>query len=171
MSQIPTETNDTRNDPAQADPQPAEFEQVRAERDDLRDLLLRRQAEFDNFRKRTERERAEYVQFAGMEIVKDLLPVIDDFVRALSMKPEGSGAEYAKGVEMIHSRLYETLKKAGLEPIEAVGKPFDPHEHQAIERVETTDADDQTVLGEFQRGYRFKGKLLRPSMVRVAVRP
>ena len=135
----------------------------------MRELLLRRQAEFDNFRKRTERERSDYLQYASMDAVRDLLPVLDDFDRAL--KAESGNADYAKGVEMIYSRMYESLKKLGLEPIEAVDQPFDPHLHQAIERVPTEDAPDNTVLGEFQRGYHFKGKLLRPSMVRVAVKP
>jgi molecular chaperone GrpE len=142
---------------------------LRVERDDLKDLLVRRQAEFDNFRKRTERERSEYIQYAGMEFVKQLLPIIDDFERAL--KADSGSPEYAKGVEMIHHRMAETLKKLGLEPIETAGAHFDPHLHQAIERVETQDAEDGAILGEFQRGYHFKGKLLRPSMVRVAVRP
>lgn len=145
-----------------------EVAQLRGERDELKELLLRRQAEFDNFRKRTERERSEYVQFAAMDTVKELLPVLDDFERALRV--ECNSPEYVKGIEMIYSRMAETLKKQGLEAIDAVGKPFDPHLHQAIERVETTEAEDNTVLGEFQRGYNFKGKLLRPAMVRVAVR-
>ena len=137
------------------------------ERDDLKELLLRRQAEFDNFRKRTERERSEYLQYAGMELVRDMLPILDDFDRAL--KTECGSPDYARGVEMIYNRMYETLKKMGLEPIESVGKPFDPHSHQAVERVETKDAADGTILAEFQRGYLFKGKMLRPSMVKVAV--
>lgn len=140
---------------------------LKVERDDLKELLLRRQAEFDNFRKRTEKERGEFTQYAGMELVRDLLPVIDDFDRA--MKVEGGSPEYTRGIEMIYSRMFEALKKVGLEPIAAEGKEFDPHLHQAVERVETKDAPEGTILGEFQRGYNFKGKLLRPSMVRVAV--
>jgi molecular chaperone GrpE len=147
----------------------AERDGLKSERDELKELLLRRQAEFDNFRKRTEKERSEYVQYAGMEIVRDILPILDDFDRA--MKVQGGGTpEYTKGVEMIHSRMYDTLRKLGLEPIETAGKNFDPHLHQAVERVETADFPDGTILGEFQRGYNFKGKLLRPSMVKVAVR-
>src|SRR5665213_4017092 len=141
---------------------------LRVERDEVRELLLRRQAEFDNFRKRTEKERSEYLQYAGMEMVRDVLPILDDFDRAL--KVEGGSPEYVKGVEMIYSRMYETLKKLGLEPIGTAGQMFDPHLHQAVERVETADAPDGSILDEFQRGYRFKGKLLRPSMVKVAVR-
>lgn len=140
---------------------------LKAERDELKELLLRRQAEFDNFRKRTEKERSDFLQYAGMELVRDMLPILDDFDRA--RKVEAGNPEYAKGVEMIYSRMYETLKKVGMEPIEAEGKHFDPHLHQAVERVETKDAEDGTILGEFQRGYLFKGKLLRPSMVKVAV--
>jgi len=153
----------------ETEPVRPESEVLRAERDELRDLLLRRQAEFDNFRKRTERERSEYLQFAGMDLVKDLLPVLDDFERAL--KANSASPEYAKGVEMIYSRMNDSLKKMGLEPIQAEGKPFDPHLHQAIDRVESADHEDGTILSEYQRGYHFKGKLLRPSMVKVAVKP
>jgi molecular chaperone GrpE len=146
----------------------AERDGLKAERDELKELLLRRQAEFDNFRKRNEKERSEYVQYAGMEIVREILPILDDFDRA--RKVEGGGSpEYTKGVEMIYSRMVETLKKQGLEPIETAGQRFDPHLHQAVERVETKDSPDGTILSEFQRGYNFKSKLLRPSMVKVAV--
>ena len=145
-----------------------ELQQLRAERDELRDLVLRRQAEFDNFRKRTERDRYEQAQYASMEIVRELVTVLDDFERA--MKTECASPEYARGVELIYSHMQDTLKKVGLEPVDSIGKLFDPHQHQAIERVETKEAEDNTVLGEFQRGYNFKGRLLRPAMVRVAVR-
>jgi molecular chaperone GrpE len=147
----------------------AERDALKSERDELKELLLRRQAEFDNFRKRTEKERSEYVQYAGMEIVRDILPILDDFDRAMKVQ-SGATPEYTKGVEMIHSRIYDTLRKVGLEPIETAGKSFDPHLHQAVERVETDDSPEGTILGEFQRGYNFKSKLLRPSMVKVAVR-
>jgi molecular chaperone GrpE len=140
---------------------------LKAERDELKELLLRRQAEFDNFRKRTEKERSEFAQYAGMELVRELLPIIDDFDRA--MKVDGGSSEYTKGIEMIYSRMFDALKKVGLEPIDTAGKEFDPHLHQAVERVETKDSPEGTILGEFQRGYNFKGKLLRPSMVKVAV--
>jgi molecular chaperone GrpE len=147
----------------------AERDQLASEKNDFQDRLMRARAEFDNARKRMERERSDYLQFAAMDLVRDLLPMLDDFERAL--KVETADANYAKGVELIYQRLYDTLKKMGLEPIESAGKPFDPNIHQAVERVPTEEAEDQTVLGEFQRGYNFKGKLLRPAMVRVAVRP
>lgn len=149
----------------------AERDALRAERAELNDRLLRRQAEFENFRRRVERERADTAEYAGAETVKSLLTVLDDFERALTMTtPDSAHSEAFKGMRLIFQRMQETLKKQGLEPVEAVGKPFDPHLHEAIERVETSEAADQEVLGEFQRGYLYKGKLLRPAMVRVAVR-
>jgi molecular chaperone GrpE len=135
----------------------------------LKDRLLRTLADFENFRRRAERDRSEYVQFAAMEMVRDLIPILDDFRRA--MKVETADKEYAKGIELIDQRLFEALKKAGLEPIEAAGKLFDPNLHQAVVRVQSEEFPDQTVLEEFQSGYNFKGKLLRPAMVKVAVRP
>jgi len=164
-----TEDEVSAKPPVDADALKDERDNLKAERDELKELLLRRQAEFDNFRKRSEKERADFSQFAGMELVREILPILDDFDRAL--KIETADTEYAKGVGMIYGRLFEALKKQGLEPIDTVGATFDPHLHQAIERVETKDAEDHAVLGEFQRGYNFKGKLLRPAMVRVAVNP
>ena len=147
----------------------AERYKLAAEKSDLYDRLLRKQAEFDNFRRRTERDRSDYLQFAGMDVARELLPVLDDFERAL--KVECADANYAKGVELIHQRLSDILKKMGVEPIEAAGKPFDPNVHEAVVRFPTDEVEDQTVLEEFQKGYNFKGKLLRPAMVKVAVRP
>jgi molecular chaperone GrpE len=147
----------------------AEREQFAAEKADLQERLLRARAEFDNARRRFEQQRSEYLQFAAMESVRDMLPILDDFERAL--KVDTADRDYAKGVELIYQRMADTLKKLGLEPIETTGQIFDPNLHQAVERVETDDAEDQAILGEFQRGYNFKGKLLRPAMVRVAVKP
>ncbi len=147
----------------------AERDQLAVDKNDLNDRMLRARAEFENARRRYDRERSEYLQFAAMDMVKDVLPVLDDFERAL--KVETADSNYAKGVELIYSRLYETLKRLGLEPLDTTGQQFDPNIHQAVERVPTEEAEDQSVLGEFQRGYNFKGKLLRPAMVRVAVKP
>jgi molecular chaperone GrpE len=147
----------------------AERDQLAAEKADLQDRLLRGRAEFDNARRRFERERSDFLQFAAMDLVKEILPVLDDFERAL--KVETADRNYSRGVELIYQRLYEALKKLGLEPIESEDKQFDPNLHQAVERVSTDEVEDQTILGEFQRGYNFKGKLLRPAMVRVAVKP
>jgi molecular chaperone GrpE len=148
----------------------AERDRLQAEIADLQDRLLRRQAEFENFRRRVERDRSDFLQYAGMEVVREILPVLDDFERAL--KADSSGDSYRKGVELIYQRLLETLKKIGLEPIEStIGSEFDPNLHQAVVRFETEEAPDHTILEEFSQGYNFKGKLLRPAMVRVAVHP
>jgi molecular chaperone GrpE len=147
----------------------AERDRLAAAKAEVEDRMLRARAEFDNARRRAERERSEFLQFAAMDLVKELLPVVDDFERAL--KVETADRNYAKGVELIYQRLVETLKKIGLEPIETAGQRFDPNLHQAIDRVETEEAEDMAILGEYQRGYNFKGKLLRPAMVKVAVRP
>jgi molecular chaperone GrpE len=145
----------------------AERDRIKAEKAELQDLLQRRQAEFENFRRRNERERGELLEFASMDTVKALLPVLDDFERAL--KVESADGEYARGMEMIYQRLYEGLKKLGLEPISAEVPLFNPHIHHAVEMVDTKDHPDQTILEEYQRGYYFKGRLLRPAMVKVAV--
>jgi molecular chaperone GrpE len=145
----------------------AERAQLLADKTDLQNALLRHAAEFDNFRKRTERERADLFEYAAADAVKALLPILDDFERAL--KVQTTDDDYVKGIELIYQRMFEALAKLGLEPIEAVGKLFDPNIHHAIEMVETKDCEDQTVLAELLRGYTFKGRLLRASMVRVAV--
>jgi molecular chaperone GrpE len=147
----------------------AERDKLAAEAADLQNRLRYVQADFENARKRIERERSEYLQFAAMDLVKDILPILDDFERALQV--ETADRNYAKGVELIYQRMADTLKKLGLEPIETADQKFDPNLHQAVERVETEKAEDQSILGEFQRGYNFKGKLLRPAMVKVAVKP
>ncbi|MGA2773009.1 MAG: nucleotide exchange factor GrpE, partial [Bryobacteraceae bacterium] len=146
----------------------AERDRLAAERADLYDRLLRARAEFDNARRRAERERSDFLQFAAMDLVREMLPVLDDFERALNL--ETADRDYAKGIELIYQRLYETLKRMGLEPIETEGKQFDPNQHEAVQRVQTEEAEDQAILGELQRGYNFRGKLLRPAWVRVAVR-
>jgi molecular chaperone GrpE len=147
----------------------AERDRLAADKADLYDRLLRTRAEFDNARRRAERERSDFLQFAAMDLVREILPVLDDFERAL--KVETADRDYAKGVELIYQRLFETLKRMGLEAIETEGKHFDPNQHEAVQRVQTEEAEDQAILGELQRGYNFRGKLLRPAWVRVAVRP
>jgi molecular chaperone GrpE len=145
----------------------AERDRLAAENSDLQDRLLRARAEFDNFRRRAERERSEYLQFASMDAVRSILPVLDDFERALQV--ETADKEYARGVELIYNRLSDILRRSGLEPIETAGKLFDPNIHEAVQRVESEDAEDQAILDVLQKGYNFKGKLLRPAWVKVAV--
>lgn len=150
-----------------------ERDRLASENEDLRNQLRRRQADFENFRRRSEKERSELAEYAGTEAVRALLPILDDFERALKATPESSGreGEWIKGIQIIYQRLTESLKRLGLEPFESAGKPFDPNLHHAVETVPTTEAEDHTVLEEFQKGYNFKGRLLREAMVRVAVQP
>lgn len=145
----------------------AERDRLAKEKNELQDLLQRRQAEFDNYRRRNERERGELSEYASMDTVKTLLPILDDFERAL--KVETADKEYARGMELIYQRLMEALRKTGLEPIPSDPPIFNPHIHHAVEMVDTKDRPDQTILEEYQRGYQFKGRLLRPAMVKVAV--
>ena len=169
------DNTEVKNDQADVDPFAAlaaitaERDQLAAEKADLEDRFLRAKAEFQNMRKRAEKDRLEFSEYASMEAIRTLLPIIDDFERALQVETPDS--TYVKGLDLIHQRLFDTLKKMGLEPIIAQGEPFDPHVHHAVEMVETEDVPDHTVLAEFQRGYNFKGRLLRPAMVKVAVEP
>jgi molecular chaperone GrpE len=144
-----------------------ELQKLRGERDILFDRLARLQAEFDNYRKRAARENADYRDFAVAEAARTLLPVIDNFSLALKSsvaKPE----DLRKGVELIHKQLQDVLQKMNVQRVPAQGEPFDPNVHEAIEVVESNDVPDHHVLEELQPGYRIKGRLLRPAMVRVA---
>ena len=142
----------------------------------LYDQLLRKQAEFDNFRKRTEREKKDSYTNASMDVVHALLPVLDALDRAVNAPtPSGEegdpGRELRKGVELIYKQLQETLGKLGLTRIETCGLKFDPHLHHAVEMVESDEHEDQSILEEYQCGYFFRDRLLRPAMVRVASQP
>jgi molecular chaperone GrpE len=143
----------------------AERDNLAAEKSELQERLLRRQAEFENVRRRAQREREEYLEFAGAGTMEALLPVLDDFERGL--KAECADKEYARGMELIYQRLVDAAKKLGLEPLQAEGAKFDPNLHHAVDRVPSEDAEDGTVLDELQRGYNYRGRLLRPAMVRV----
>jgi molecular chaperone GrpE len=157
----------------------ADISAITSERDslgrqkaELQERYLRLQAEFDNFRKRTERERMDFATYAGEGIVRVLLPILDDFERALKAGAETNTAseEFLKGVELIYKRLLEALKNQGLEPIPAEGEKFDPHQHEAVQRLHSDEHEEGAIVAEYQRGYNFKGRLLRPSMVQVAVK-
>ena len=128
--------------------------------------LKRLQADFENFRRRTSKEREEIGNVVTQELLKSLLPIVDNFDRAMATEQQ-DGAAFQKGVEMIYTQLGETLKNVGLEPIETEGQKFDPNFHQAVMRVENPDLDDDTIAQELQKGYIVKGKVIRPSMVQV----
>jgi molecular chaperone GrpE len=152
------------------DPAPGladEIVELRKERDGLHDRLLRQAAEFDNYRKRVDRERKDSAQFAAIDFVEELLPVIDDFERALQIEAPDAGP-YRQGLEIIHRALMDMLRKRGVTPIEAVGTTFDPQVHQAVAYEEAPDRRDGEVMEQFTRGYRLGDKLIRPAMVKVA---
>ena len=143
----PAETAETElvADPAaQVETLTAERDQLTAEKADLHDRLLRRQADFENLRRRAEREKSEIREFAGMVVVGAILSVVDDFERALKVKC--ADKEYAKGMELIYQRLVDGLQKLGLEPIATDGQKFDPHVHHAVETTETNEVEDHTIL-------------------------
>ena len=141
-------------------------EKLRAERDALLDRLRRMQAEFDNARKRAVKEQQDFRDYALVDAIKSLIPVLDSFDRALASSPEKS--EFHAGVELIHKQLVDALHKLGVRQISAKGEQFDPRYHEAIEMVDSEDAEDHEVLEELQHGYKLKERLLRPAMVKVA---
>jgi molecular chaperone GrpE len=149
--------------------QETEVQTLKAERDSLLDRLKRAQAEFENARRRASKEQQDYRDYATADAIKSLLPVMDSFERALQTKSDA--AEFHSGVELIYKQLQSALSKLLVNPVEAKGQPFDPHFHDAIEMVETTDVPDHQVIEELQRGYKFKDRLLRPAMVKVAKNP
>jgi len=149
----------------------SDVEKLVAEKTDLRNTLVRLQADFDNYRKRIERERHQERHRGAETLVEHLLPVLDAFDRAISAHPDAAHDEYRTGFQLIRKQLFDVLAKQGLQKIETDGKRFDPHMHHAIERFETGDEPDGAILEELQAGYIFHGKVLRPAMVRVAVNP
>jgi molecular chaperone GrpE len=144
----------------------SELQKLKAERDSLLDRLARAQAEFENARRRATKEQQEYRDYAVADAVKSLLPAMDSLERALQVKSDA--AELRGGVELIYKQLLAALAKLSVNPIVSKGEAFDPRFHEAIEMVETSDAPDHQVIEELQRGYKFKDRLLRPAMVKVA---
>ena len=155
-------------DTAKAD---AEMAKLSSDLEELRQTLLRRQADFDNYRKRIERERFEDSKRTTARVLEGLIPVIDGFEHALAAHREAEYENYRKGFELIYKQLLDSVTKLGAERIDPLGKTFDPHLHQAVDRAETTEHEDGTILQVFQPGYVFHGRVLRPAMVRVAVHP
>jgi molecular chaperone GrpE len=141
---------------------------IKSERDDLHDRLLRKTAEFDNYRKRIERERREQADQAVVELLQDLLLVVDDFDLALNVEAGEGVKSYRKGVELIHSKLQDLLRKRGVRGFEALGEDFDPNVHQAVAHEVSPEHREGEVIGEMRRGYMLGDRLLRPAMVKVA---
>jgi molecular chaperone GrpE len=167
-------------DAAQGGPDTGEesVEALRAERDarardaaEARDRHLRTQAEFENYRRRTGREREDWRRQAQEDLLREILPVLDNFDRALVAPAAGGDPAFRTGVELIHRNFLAALERLGVRPFAAVGEPFDPMRHEAVGRVERRDVEDQTVVSEALRGYLFQERVLRPAQVVVAVHP
>ncbi|MFP5237321.1 MAG: nucleotide exchange factor GrpE [Acidobacteriota bacterium] len=146
-----------------------EFDKLKAERDQLLERLARQQAEFENARKRAERERTEYRDYAAANVVEQFLPVLDNF--ELALKATGTTEQLRSGVELIVKQMEEILRQLNVTAVPAVGEPFNPHHHEALGSVERHDLPDQHVAEEIRRGYKIREKLLRPAMVRVVSNP
>src|SRR5216117_1038943 len=162
-------------EPAEASPAPETSEAasdqlavLQRERDEYDDRWLRKSAEFDNYRRRVERERREQADQAVLDLLEELLLVIDDFDLALTVEPEEEPTAYRKGIELIAAKLHDLLKKYGVRPIEALGTDFDPNLHQAVVHEVSPEHREGEVIGELRRGYMINDRLLRPAMVKVA---
>ncbi len=159
--------------PIDGDGGTAPLEALKRERDELNQRLLRTAADFDNYRKRNERERREWSDSAVADLLRDVLPAMDDLERALAMssgndQSDAAAASLRKGIELIHGKLLDALKKRGVEPIAALGTDFDPNLHEAVVSESAPGRRDGEVLAELQRGYRLRDRLIRPAMVKVA---
>jgi molecular chaperone GrpE len=171
--------DDDRFDPAAAGSTEDAAESLRAEVEakareaaEAQDRYLRALADFDNFRRRVQRERDEWRRQAQEELLREILPALDNFDRALATGAAGEAdGGFRAGVELIHRDFLKALERVGVRPFSAVGEPFDPQRHEAVARVERGDVPDQTVVDEMQRGYLFHERVLRPARVVVAVEP
>lgn len=152
-----------------AEQEQGELARLKAEAEESQTRLLRAQADFDNFRRRTQKEKEELGKYASMKLVTELIPVIDNFERAMATVPEGPETEsFAKGIQMIFRQLETVLGNEGLTAMETVGQPFNPEFHQAIMQVESDEHEEGIVVEEVQKGYMLKDKVLRPAMVKVS---
>ena len=165
----PAETSPAATDPSDdtlgaGDP----ADDLRRERDDYHDRWLRKTAEFDNYRRRVDRERREQADQAVVDLLQEVLLVVDDFDRALTIEAGDDAAAYRKGIELIHAKLHDLLRRQGVTAMEVVGTDFDPNVHQAVVHEPSTDHREGEIIGELRRGYLINGRLLRPAMVKVA---
>jgi len=148
-----------------------QIQKLLVEKQELMNTLVRRQADYENYRRRVEKERHHERRRGLEQLLESLLPVLDAFDLALASNASGTSPEYVKGFELTRRQLWDVLSKEGVQRIESVGKEFNPHLHHALERVETSDHADGIVVGELQPGYVFHDRVLRPAMVRVAAAP
>ena len=158
--------NDQDPQQQQDETPPDPLEEIRRERDALQDRLLRTAAEFDNYRKRMDRERRDLAEHTAGEVIKELLPIIDNLERALQAAAQDDPLR--KGVELTHRQMLDLLRRRGVTPIEALGADFDPNFHEAVSHEESAEHREGEVMAELQRGYKVGDRLLRPAMVKVA---
>jgi molecular chaperone GrpE len=151
-----------------AAPEGSDAADLQRERDDFKDRWLRKTAEFDNYRKRVERERREQADQSVVDLLQELLLVVDDFDRALTVDAGEGGNAYRKGVELIHGKLHDLLRKQGVKAMDVLGSDFDPNIHMAVMHEESPEHREGEVIGELQKGYMLHDRLLRPAMVKVA---
>jgi len=166
MSEQPLDPQ--QDTPASESAAPEGTDALQKERDDLYDRLLRKSAEFDNFRKRVERDRKDMIEWAAADVIGELLPIVDDFDRAMAAEAPPEAQAYKAGLEMIQRQLAELLKKRGVTIVEAIGADFDPHLHQAVAYEEVPGAREGEVVGVMAKGYKLGERLLRPALVKVA---
>lgn len=169
QQQVASKTDGESADGAGETVSRAEFDQLKAERDQLLDRIARLQAEFENARKRGERERLEFRDYATGNVVEQFLPVLDNF--ELALKSDGNAHQLRSGVALIVKQMEEVLKQMQVMPVPAVGEAFDPRVHEALGSVDRDDLPDQHVAEEIRRGYKLRERLLRPALVRVAHNP
>ena len=153
--------------------EPSEIDKLRAELEHVQDLLRRKHADFENYRKRIEREQKEFVTYAASELAREILPVVDNLERALDSQSveSGSAGQIREGVLIIYRQFVDILKRAGLREVEALGADFDPHLHEAVAQVETSEHREGEIVEVLQKGYFLKDRLLRPAMVKVGHNP
>jgi molecular chaperone GrpE len=168
MSEQPNDQQDVTAQTPDTQQEAGSAEALQKERDDLYDRLLRKTAEFDNFRKRVERDRKEMIDWAAADVIGDLLSIVDDFDRALDAPAPPEAQSFKAGLELILRQLAELLKKRGVSTVEALGADFDPHLHQAVAYEEVPGAREGEVVGVMAKGYKLGDRLLRPALVKVA---
>ena len=163
-----TDESGTESDAGRAEPEESELEKVRQEKDELYQRLLRVQAEYDNYRKRTQREKEAAAKYKSQSLLEELLPIVDSFERALSAEKDQPETGFTEGMQMVYRQLKTVLEKEGLQEIKAEGEVFDPTIHQAVQQVEDERYESNIVVEELQKGYMLKDRVIRPAMVKVS---
>ncbi|MCP3025627.1 nucleotide exchange factor GrpE [Halobacillus sp. A5] len=164
----PDEDETNENNQAEVMEEKSEADQLREEKEEIQNRLLRLQADYDNFRRRTQKEREADRKYKAQSLVEELIPVLDNFERALQVEVDGGSAQnFANGMKMVYDQFHAALDKEGVEEIPAKGELFDPHLHQAVMQVEDENYDSNVIVEQLQKGYRLNDRVIRPAMVKV----